>query len=106
MILVAVLQSTLLIAAGIALFRLWRVAAPAARWLYVVTAAGFLGRAILGQLLFWISWASLPFGRSLQLGNGLWIFAADATYYVPVAMSAAEHGWHAILFLDRGTASV
>jgi hypothetical protein len=105
MILVA-LQCALLIAAGYALFRLWRVAAPAARWLYLVTAAGFLGRAILGQALFWISWASLPFGRSLQLGNGLWIFASDATFYIPVATSAAEHGWRAILFLDRGTASV
>lgn len=105
MILVA-LQCALLIAAGFALFRLWRVAAPAARWLYFVTAAGFLGRAILGQILFWISWASLPFGRSLQLGNGLWIFASDATFYFPVATSTAEHGWRAILFLDRATASV
>ena len=100
------LQSVLLIAACFALFRLWRAAVPAERWLQLVIAAGFLGRAFLGQALFWISWGGLPIGRSLQLGDGFWTFAQDATFYFPQAISASQRGWRAIVFMDRATASV
>src|SRR5262249_30145060 len=99
------LQSVLLFAAGIGLFLLWRFAAPSERWLKLVVAAGFLARAVAGQLLFWISWARLPIARSLQMGDGFWIFAQDSTFYFPQAVAAVEQGWRAILFFDRGAAA-
>ncbi len=98
-------QTLFLLAAGVALFLLWRTAVPQHRWLRLVVAAGFLARAIGGQAMFWISWGNLPFGRSLQLGNGLWVIAPDATFYFPEAIRAAETGWNAILLFDRSSAS-
>jgi len=100
------LQTVLLLAAGFALFRLWRAAMPSERWLRLAVAAGFLARAVLGQALFWISWAHLPIARSLQLGNGFWVFAEDALWYFPEAVRAAEKGLGAIVMFDRNAASV
>jgi hypothetical protein len=100
------LQTVLLLAAGLALFLLWRAAAPSAPWLRIAVAAGFLGRAILGQALFWISWAHLPFARSLQLGNGFWVFAEDALWYFRESAVAAEQGLRAIVTFDRDASSV
>ncbi|MGA8808682.1 MAG: hypothetical protein WB973_12470 [Thermoanaerobaculia bacterium] len=98
-------QAVLVIAAGGGLFWLWRLAAPSERWLRYVIAAGFLGRALLGQALFWISWARLPLGRSLQNGDGLWFFAADASLYFPSALTAARNGLSAIYVFDPTAAS-
>ncbi|HEV7485251.1 MAG TPA: hypothetical protein VGQ65_06180 [Thermoanaerobaculia bacterium] len=95
MILVFV-QAVLVIAAGVGLFWLWRLACPSERWLRYVVAAGFLGRALLGQALFWISWARLPIARSMQTGDGLWFFADDAKLYFPAALAAARKGLGAI----------
>src|SRR6266496_883340 len=100
------LQTVLLIAAGVGLFRLWRAAVPSERWLHLAIAVGFLARAILGQALFWISWARLPFARSLQLGDGFWVFAQDALWYFPEATRVARTGFWAIVMYDRGAASV
>jgi len=100
------IQAVLVIGAGVGLFLLWRLAAPSERWLRYVVAAGFLGRAILGELLFWISWARLPVGRSMQLGNGLWTFAIDASNYVPLASWGADHGLWAIITFNRTAPSV
>jgi len=99
-------QTVLLLAAGVGLFLLWRVAAPSPRWLRLAVAAGFLIRAILGQALFWISWAHLPVARSLQLGNGFWVFAQDALWYFPEAVEAAGKGLRAIVTFNREAASV
>jgi hypothetical protein len=96
----------LLVAFGIALFYLWRAAAPSQPWLRWIVAAGFLARAIAGQALFWISWLHLPVLRSLQMGDGFWIFAQDGAFYFPQALAAAEKGWRAIVFYDRASASV
>ncbi|HVG22877.1 MAG TPA: hypothetical protein VND45_01880, partial [Thermoanaerobaculia bacterium] len=74
MMIVAVLQTLAATAAGWMLFRLWRAALPPQLWLQRVAAVGFLTRAVAGQLLFWISWARLPFLPQLQAGNGLWFF--------------------------------
>jgi hypothetical protein len=100
------IQTLILIAAGVALFRLWRAGRPSERWLQIVVAAGFLSRAILGQILFWISWARLPIARGLQLGNGLWFFAPDAGDYFHTAMATADKGPWAIVTLDRLLPSV
>src|SRR5262249_7441735 len=99
------LQSVLLLASGIGLFLLWRFASPSERWLKLVVAAGFLARAVAGQLLFWISWARLPIARSLQMGDGFWIFAQDSTFYFPQAVAAVGPRWRATLFFDRGAAA-
>jgi hypothetical protein len=88
------------ILAAFACFGLWRLLksvmsygrAPA--W---IVAGGFLARALLGQLLFWISYLRLPYGRSLQLGPGFWFFGLDAQFYYKYAAQAAEMGPRAIL---------
>lgn len=100
------IQAVLVIAGGVGLFLLWRVAAPSERWLHYVVAAGFLARAIVGQALFWISWARLPIARSMQLGDGLWSFAIDAQVYSPFARWGAQHGPWAIITFDRTAPSV
>ena len=100
------LRSLLLLVFGVGLFFLWRAAEPSERRLKWIVAAGFLARAILGQALFWISWMRLPLLRSLQTGDGYWLFAQDATFYFPKAVAAADNGLRAIIFLDRGSASV
>jgi beta-aspartyl-peptidase (threonine type) len=95
------IQTLILIAAGVALFRLWRASQPSERWLQLVVAAGFLSRAILGQILFWISWGRLPIARGLQLGNGLWFFAPDASDYFHTALATADKGLWAIVTFDH-----
>jgi hypothetical protein len=78
-----------------ALWWLWRMCVARAsgdRWLLLIVAAGFLGRALLGQALFWISWLGLPFLRSLQLGNGFWFFAQDSVKYLHRATRLLELG--------------
>ncbi|MEA2326121.1 MAG: hypothetical protein QOE68_1080 [Thermoanaerobaculia bacterium] len=100
------IQAVLVIGAGVGLFRLWRLATPSEPWLRYVVAAGFLGRAVLGQALFWISWARLPVARSMQLGDGLWFFARDALLYVPFAFNGARHGLWAIITFDHTAPSV
>src|SRR2546430_2318598 len=100
------IQAVVVIGAGVGLFRLWRLAAPSERWLRFVVAAGFLARAIVGQALFWISWARLPIARGMQLGDGLWSFAIDSLLYVPSAFWGAEHGPWAIITFNRTAPSV
>jgi hypothetical protein len=96
----------LLVCAGVALFLLWRKTASSDRLIDLMIAIGFLARAVLGQVLFWISYARLPFGRSLQMGDGLWFFAVDAFQYYPQAIDGANRGVWAILTYNRATASV
>src|SRR5438094_208543 len=40
------------------------------------------------------------------MGGGYWVFAQDATFYFPQAVAVAEKGLRAIVFYDRGSASV
>src|SRR2546423_9626527 len=94
------IQTLIVIAAGVALFRLWRATQPSERWLQLVVAAGFLSRAILGQILFWISWGRLPIARGLQLGDGLWFFAPDATDYFHTPLVTGGKGPGAFITFD------
>ncbi|HEX3111077.1 MAG TPA: hypothetical protein VHU41_18390, partial [Thermoanaerobaculia bacterium] len=102
----AFLRSLPLSLLGLGLFFLWRATQPSERWLKWIIAAGFLVRAVLGAALFWISWARLPILTSLQLGDGYWVFAQDATFYFPRAVALAEQGLRAVIFYNRANASV
>jgi len=97
--LIATLQALLTTAAC---FGLWRfVNALGGRGLTSrIIVAGFLLRALGGQLLFWISWLRLPVGRSLQLGNGFWFFALDGQAYLAFAGELLSKGVKAVLFAD------
>src|SRR3954454_10453011 len=82
--------------AAIACFALWRFARNASP----VVAAGFLIRALGGQLLFWISWLHLPVALSLQRGNGFWFFAIDGPWYLGYANELVARGPLAILAVN------
>lgn len=76
-------------------------------------AAGFLLRALAGQVLFWISYLRLPVARSLQVGDGLWFFALDAEYfiwvvtnYIQVYLPSLSAAVKAIIMLPRTLGSV
>lgn len=64
----------------------------------LIIAAGFLLRAMAGQILFWISWLHLPVARSLQLGNGFWFFATDGPGYLSYADELIGRGLKATVF--------
>jgi len=97
----------LLLGAGVALFLLWRKTTLLADpWMNLMIAAGFLARAVLAQALFWISYASLPVARSLQLGKGVWFFALDALQYYPLAIAGAHSGIWTIVSYPRKESSV
>jgi len=64
----------------------------------LIVAAGFLLRAVGGQILFWISWLHLPIARSLQLGNGFWFFATDGPGYLSYADELIHRGVSATVF--------
>ena len=64
----------------------------------LIIAAGFLLRAVAGQILFWISWLHLPIARSLQLGNGFWFFATDGPGYLAYADELIGRGLKATIF--------
>jgi hypothetical protein len=96
----------ILLVAGYALYRLWRDYRSTDRWINIGIAAGFLARAVIGQLMFWISYARLPVARQLQMGDGLWFFARDALEYFPVATKLARSGVVAIINYPTSGASV
>jgi hypothetical protein len=96
----------LVICCGFALFRLWQATQTDERIFNGVITAGLLGRAIAGQLLFWISYARLPIARNLQAGDGVWFFATDALDYFSTATRLARAGIGAIIAFPTSTASV
>ncbi|MGN6185719.1 MAG: hypothetical protein ACTHQM_18950 [Thermoanaerobaculia bacterium] len=100
------LQTALLLGAGYALWRLWRLTDSISPLLRYLIAGGFLIRAFAGQALFWISYLELPFGRSLQLGRGLWFYGVDAVKYLSPASNAASHGLIAIANIAPSSPSV
>lgn len=79
-VLFAVLQACFVIGAGAGLFALWKLFEREQIAVRVVLV-GFIGRAVLSSLLFWISWLQLPFGVRLQLGDGLWFYGLDGRGY-------------------------
>ncbi|HYC92964.1 MAG TPA: hypothetical protein VEO54_27410 [Thermoanaerobaculia bacterium] len=106
MILSLLLQTLCLVAAGYALWRLWAVIARRGPLISLVVALGFVGRSLAGQALFWVSYLKLPYGRSLQLGDGLWFFGLDAIHYYGAAKTAAYDGLGAVLTISHFVPSV
>lgn len=100
------LQAVLLLCAGYALWRLWRLTDSIPPLLRYLIAGGFLIRAFAAQVLFWVSYLELPLGRSLQLGYGLWFYAVDAVKYLGPAARAADQGLPAILAVAPSNPSV
>jgi hypothetical protein len=82
-----------LLLAAVACLGLWRLCRARPK----IVIAGFLVRALVGQVLFWISYLRLPVARSLQLGNGFWFFAVDGPFYLGYATKLAARGPGAIL---------
>jgi hypothetical protein len=97
------------LATGIAcagVFLLFRKIASQNRLFGIVVAVGILIRSITGQLAFWVAFLHLPIARNLQVGSGLWFYAADATLYLREAERVFERGLPAIATLSRTTPSV
>ena len=92
------LQFVLTAAACFGLWHLGRALAGRGKASLII-AAGFVIRALAGQLLFWISWLHLPIARSLQLGNGFWFFAIDGPGYLSYANELIDLGPKAVLFI-------
>lgn len=100
-----IVQIILSIIAGLGLFLMWGRVAAAGRAVAWFVTAGVLVRAIGGQVAFWISYLHLPFARSLQLGDGFWIFGLDGQTYFQEAAAAARSGPMGILLVSRGASS-
>ena len=114
MLLVAV-QTILAALACYGLWRLLRVLSGYGRAVAWIVAAGFLGRAFLSQILFWISYLRLPIARPLQLGPGFWFFGVDAEFYFhyaatlvrdPATIIAASHAYPSPFYVQAFTVAV
>jgi len=79
----------------------WRGIAGIDRVAGLLVGLGLLIRAVIAQVLFWISHLHLPFGRSFQEGDGFWIFAHDGTIYYGWARWVIEHGWMALVVVEK-----
>jgi hypothetical protein len=101
-----IFQALLSVIAGAALFCMWRRVASSNRWVAWLVTAGVLIRAVGGQIVFWISYLHLPIARSLQLGDGFWIFGLDAMTYFQQATGVAASGPKGIVFASPGFGSV
>jgi len=75
------------------------------RTIALFVAAGFLVRAIAGQVLFWISFLQLPIGRGLQAGNGFWFYASDGRKYFRRAIEAAGQRIGGLFHIDSTVVS-
>src|SRR6202140_869364 len=94
-------QTVLTISACAALFLLWRRVSSYGRPVFWLVTLGVIGRAFGGVAAFFISYFHLPIARSLHLGNGLWIMAADSIEYVERAAGASAAGPMAIVHLSK-----
>jgi hypothetical protein len=101
-----IVQILLSLFAGAGLFFMWRRVVASNRSVAWLVTAGLLIRALAGQIAFWISYLHLPLARSLQLGDGFWIFGLDGMTYFQQAAAVAHSGPLAILSLDPRIASV
>ena len=101
-----IFQTLCLVAAGYSLWRLWAVIARRGVLVAAIVGIGLAGRSLAGQALFWVSYLKLPYGRSLQLGDGLWFFGLDALHYYGAAKTAALQGLGAVFTVSHYVPSV
>jgi hypothetical protein len=94
-----------LVAAALVGCGVWWKRASRDRVVLLILAVGLLARAVPGLILFEISEARLPLGRSWQLEPGFWFFAPDAIVYYHVAAGAAAKGLAAMATLGPLTPS-
>ena len=99
-------QTAILLAAGAALWRLWRVTGRDSSRIGLLVAGAVLLRAVPGVALFWISYLELPFARSLQLAKGFWFYATDGLAYFNRALAAASDGLPGIVLMTDQNPSV
>ncbi|HVT05044.1 MAG TPA: hypothetical protein VHL58_16900 [Thermoanaerobaculia bacterium] len=102
---VLLLQTLLLLACGPLLFLLFRSSTGPSSAVRNIVAAGFLSRAVAGQVLFWTSYLRLPFVRNLQEGDGFWFFAVDSRHYHAEAIEFARGGVQAIAAIPKSIPS-
>jgi hypothetical protein len=57
-----------------------------------IVGLGLLARAVVGLLLFWMSYLNLPVLSHLHSGDGFWILAPDARVYYETAVALADQG--------------
>jgi hypothetical protein len=57
-----------------------------------IVGLGLLARAVVGLLLFWMSYLNLPVLSHLHSGDGFWILAPDARVYYETAAALADQG--------------
>lgn len=100
------IQTLTLCFAGLLVWFLWRRFAAYPPLVRGLVAAGFLGRAVIALVLFWISYGRLPVFEHLQMGNGFWFFASDGVSYFERATALAAAGPMSILQCTRSVASV
>jgi len=79
------------------------------RWIKVrastagtIVALGILFRAVVGLTLFVISYADLPFARSMHSADGFWRLAPDAREYYRAATEVGSWGFGPILEPSAG----
>ncbi|MEO8378950.1 MAG: hypothetical protein ABI779_04725 [Acidobacteriota bacterium] len=96
------IQLFFVLLAGVALFAMWRRVARMDRFFGLVVGLGIMGRALLGQVLFWLSWLELV-PRRFHLGGGIWFFALDAQHYMATAVQAARNGPLGLLGSGQGS---
>jgi antitoxin component of MazEF toxin-antitoxin module len=101
-----IVQILLSVIAGGAVFFMWKRVAASSRAVAWLVTAGMLIRAVGGQVVFWISYLHLPVARSLQLGDGFWIFGLDAMTYFQQSTDLAHSGPAGILFANPAFGSV
>lgn len=97
MLSIPILQLLVTCVAGAALFVLLRKTRSDDPVTAAIITLGFLGRAIVGQVLFWISYLQLPIARGLQEGNGFWFYGGDSMSYFRNATAAAASGLDRII---------
>jgi hypothetical protein len=100
------IQTGLCLLAGLAMWKMWRVVEREDRLVRWVVFIGFTARAVIGTILFWVSYLRLPIFSRLQMGNGHWFFASDGESYLREAISIAHGGLPTILTHHRTGASV
>jgi hypothetical protein len=83
------------------MFALYRATERYGRRVSLIIAGGLVIRLVVGTVIFWISYLSLPIARSLQFGDGLWFFGSDAAAYYVSGVEFALRGFSAILHVPK-----